>query len=614
MIVTNGGRLNVYRDLRVGTAGGTGNVFVVSDPNTRVEVTLPRLGAGALGDGNVMIVSNGATFMSGGGSLGSGGGCYCTAIVVGANSKWISTNYPGASSGRIVTSCNSSPGMSNNCLRVYDGGSIYLVGTPDAYIEIGTATGTKNDAFLMGGTGLMSTGIVINSGLCRFSANTGFARMEFTNSFFQVPTFNIGGTNNIATIHPSGTVLIAGEFSTNDSINTINIGGADSAMVVNGGLLNNQSGSNRFGLVVNNFASLVVSNSGKLLTEVGTIGNGSPATVVVTGVGSVWSNTGPYQVAGLRTNVLNFATNSGGSTNSNLTVRDGGSLYDNGDFIVAGSATASNNTVNLGGSGAASTVTIRGLLHVGAARGSSSNQVTVTNATVNCENITVGNEMVVTPLFTFTTNNIDLGLVVTNFCGSTNGLVATVLTNCVTIVDTNPVFNTLTVNSGTITGGLVRVYGTNSIVYNGGAIQFATLQVDGNMTGAAALNVPSGSTLKGVGSIANPVTIDGTLAPGTSPGTLTISNNLVLNSGATLTYELGTSSDRTVVTGNLTLDGTLNVSDSGGFGVGNYTLDHLCGRVGQQRAGGRHDAEPGLELRSCRRRRHGSPSSDRWRA
>jgi fibronectin-binding autotransporter adhesin len=67
--------------------------------------------------------------------------------------------------------------------------------------------------------------------------------------------------------------------------------------------------------------------------------------------------------------------------------------------------------------------------------------------------------------------------------------------------------------------------------------------------------------------------VDGTLVPGASPGTLTISNNLVVNGGAVLEYELGTSSDLVAVSSNLTLGGTLNVTDSGGFTTpATYTL------------------------------------------
>jgi polygalacturonase len=98
-----------------------------------------------------------------------------------------------------------------------------------------------------------------------------------------------------------------------------------------------------------------------------------------------------------------------------------------------------------------------------------------------------------------------------------------------------------------------------------------TLSVFSN-TGSGALTVLSGASLAGNGFIGGPVTVNGTLAPGNLIGTLTISNNLVASGGGILRYELGTTSDRTAVTGNLTLGGTLNITDSGGFTNATYTL------------------------------------------
>ena len=94
----------------------------------------------------------------------------------------------------------------------------------------------------------------------------------------------------------------------------------------------------------------------------------------------------------------------------------------------------------------------------------------------------------------------------------------------------------------------------------------------GSGTGVGTITVLSGTTLGGTGVIGGPVTVNGTLAPGSSPGTLTISNNLALNSGTVLRYELGTTSDLTIVSGNLTLDGTLNVTSAGGFTNTTYAL------------------------------------------
>ncbi len=125
-----------------------------------------------------------------------------------------------------------------------------------------------------------------------------------------------------------------------------------------------------------------------------------------------------------------------------------------------------------------------------------------------------------------------------------------------------------------IGSGTFTLSGTNS--YSGGTtVSNGTLLVNnvaGSGTGTGAVTVVSGATLGGSGVIGGPVTVNGTLSPGNSPGTLTISNNLVVNGGATLQYALGASSDLTVVSSNLTVGGTLNVTDAGGFTSTNYTL------------------------------------------
>ena len=122
---------------------------------------------------------------------------------------------------------------------------------------------------------------------------------------------------------------------------------------------------------------------------------------------------------------------------------------------------------------------------------------------------------------------------------------------------------------------------TSSNTFSGGTtISNGTLLVNnttGSGTGTGAVTVTSTGTLGGTGVIAGPVAVNGTLAPGSPDtgvgvGTLTVSNNLVVNAGAVLAYELGAASDKTVVSSNLTLTGTLNVSNAGGFGAGTYTL------------------------------------------
>ncbi|MDM0010183.1 autotransporter-associated beta strand repeat-containing protein [Variovorax sp. J22G73] len=99
-----------------------------------------------------------------------------------------------------------------------------------------------------------------------------------------------------------------------------------------------------------------------------------------------------------------------------------------------------------------------------------------------------------------------------------------------------------------------------------------------------AVNVSTGATLGGHGSIGGNVAIDSGahLAPGNSLGTLSIDSNLTLAKGSVLDFEFGTPgssvsvpgvSDSVVVGGDLALNGaTLNINDTGAMGRGLYNL------------------------------------------
>ena len=99
-----------------------------------------------------------------------------------------------------------------------------------------------------------------------------------------------------------------------------------------------------------------------------------------------------------------------------------------------------------------------------------------------------------------------------------------------------------------------------------------TMLVNGTLGPSAVTN--AGGTLAGAGSISGPVTIlaGGILSPGNPTGTLTISNSLTLNSGSVVNFGLGTSNASVVVAGNLTLGGTLKITNVGGFTAGTNTL------------------------------------------
>jgi len=132
------------------------------------------------------------------------------------------------------------------------------------------------------------------------------------------------------------------------------------------------------------------------------------------------------------------------------------------------------------------------------------------------------------------------------------------------------------VGTGTLTLSGSNTYSGGTTVGNGTVL---VNNSTGSGTGTGAVVVASSGTLCGTGVVGGPVKVDGTLAPGNSVGALTISNNLVLDSGAVLQYQLGTNSDLTVVSGNLTLGGTLNITDAGGFTNTTYTLFRYGGTL-----------------------------------
>ncbi|HUI06165.1 MAG TPA: autotransporter-associated beta strand repeat-containing protein [Verrucomicrobiae bacterium] len=126
----------------------------------------------------------------------------------------------------------------------------------------------------------------------------------------------------------------------------------------------------------------------------------------------------------------------------------------------------------------------------------------------------------------------------------------------------------------TVSNGTLALSGSASITNSSAIIIASNATLDVSAAAGGGLTVVNGQVLNGSGMVNGNLTLaDGAaLVPGSPVGTLTFANNLVVGDTATLQYELGSSSDLTIVGGNLTLGGVLNISNAGGFTNGTYTL------------------------------------------
>ncbi len=188
-----------------------------------------------------------------------------------------------------------------------------------------------------------------------------------------------------------------------------------------------------------------------------------------------------------------------------------------------------------------------------------------------------------------TTGTLGPGAVINNGALVFNRSDAITIANAISgpgrIVQAGPGVTTL---SGTAAAGATTVnagalFVTGSLTSGNVSVNSGLLRVNGLLTGNVV--VAPGAELGGMGTIAGHVAVNGggTLAPGNSPGTLTV-GSLDLAPGSMLNYELATPNvigggvnDLIEITGSLTLAGTLNVMGLPGFGLGTYRLMNYGG-------------------------------------
>ncbi|MDB5430810.1 MAG: outer rane autotransporter barrel domain protein [Caulobacter sp.] len=384
----------------------------------------------------------------------------------------------------------------------------------------------------------------------------------------------------------SGVVQVDGVGSvwTNTSFLQVGKNGAGSLTVNNGGVVTSTTGSLGGGAL----STLALSNGGKwqmsgtftaasqgqadisvhtgsLLSDNGATvasGTNSQSTVNIDGAGSLWTNTGSTSFGGGFNSAFSMdITNGGGVSDTTgdlqsgvVTVDGAGSVWTNSGNLKVGSGGSGTLSIQNGGvasAGAgAGVVTLgassssHGILVIGGSGASAQAPGTLQAGSVVL-NVTAGGTSLLR--FFHTSSNYVFAAAVSGAGGVQQRAGTTVLT-------------------------AANTYTGNTTVFGG------TLLVNGSLA-SGFTSVQTGGTLGGSGSIGGSTSIlAGGHLSGIAGQTLT-TGPLSLVSGSLLDVALGAPSSTRLfnVNGNLILDGTLNVTDAGGFGAGVYRLIDYSG-------------------------------------
>ena len=369
------------------------------------------------------------------------------------------------------------------------------------------------------------------------------------------------GGNGTLTLQNGGSAssVVFNAGSTSGGIGHVIVDGTGTSLSVTG----------QFGVGSAGAGTLLVQAGGTVHTNAGSIGTaaGSTGQATVDGTGSNWNTDTELDV--------------GANGNGTLSVSNGGHVTDLNGFIGHNSGT--------------------GLVTVDGAGSLWTNSTNITVADVGHGTLTLSNggavqttNGVFVALSSGSTGTINIGADVGNAPVAPGTLSGDVAfgngSGALNFNHTGTAYNFAANISGGASGTVNALNGTTLLTgastYTGATnVLGGKLIVDGSL-GNTSTSVLAG-TLGGTGSIAGPVHVfsGAHLAPGQGAGTLT-TGALTLDSGSLLDYDLGTSgvvgggtNDLLEVHGNLVLDGSLNVTDIGGFGAGVYRLIDYTGTL-----------------------------------
>ncbi len=422
--------------------------------------------------------------------------------------------------------------------------------------------------------------VVINgggSGAGSFNADAG-GLVDFTGGTYAL---NAGGAlNGVGIYRLSGvgnpTLTIAGTVSMahlDISSGTLNGGGAVSA---SGGLAWSGGTMSGAGSTTAGSISSISGSGTKTLSSRALVYQGAGTQVTWTGTGNIQSDGSITVQNGAVFNIQNNQTMGDGNNNTvsgTLVVGDGGTLRKSagtGTSTIGGALGFGGDTV-IASVGSTGTVEVQSGTLAFANAPTNHSGSTLTGGNWNVSN---GATLAFNAGSNITTNAANVTL---DGAGSTFAKLTSALNNnqgSLTLKNDRD----LTTAGAYANSGTTRVEGGSTVltVGAGGGAAYTqsigeTVLVGGALIDASVFNL-NGGDLKGTGTIASSVITSGstTIAPGQSPGMLTIDGDLTLSAGNTLAMEIGglgqgTDYDYIDVAGTLTLAGLLDLDLINGF-------------------------------------------------
>jgi uncharacterized protein with beta-barrel porin domain len=420
----------------------------------------------------------------------------------------------------------------------------------EASISGGTITTLNNNTGNFTGTGgtvstaNVTNGSVTNNGT-RFTTVNNSSSGTFVNSNGQTETLNNSAIAGIA----SGTISTLN----NSNGSFTGTGGNVTAATITGGSVTNQGVA--FGTVTNAAAGIFTNTSGNTasLTNAGTANIEGGTVGTLSNSGTVNASGGSINAA---TNAMGGVLNVTGPVTAGRLNNNGTANLNAGTLTVSGAATNSGILNGNGGSLTAGSLTnvatgqITGALNLSSGVDALINDGRITGSVA----MGAGDDRLELRAGSGVTGSVDGGMGNDTLALALGGTEAAPVT---AMLAPFTGFETLRNTNGVVS--LSGNYAIGAVDVAGGRL----IGTAGSTLTAQTVTIANGATYGSAGRVVGNIVNNGTLSPGASPGTMTVTGNVSLNAGSTTLFELTpTVSDQLLISGSLTIanGATLNLT------------------------------------------------------